>query len=745
MASLLNNGKQQFIDLLGRPLAGAKVYFYTPGTEAKKDTWQDAAKTIPNTNPVTLDVRGQAVIYGDGIYRQVLKDRLGVTIWDQLVEDLSAGLDATAAGLVEDLREGLSDGSGGELVGFQQTGSVIKRSLDEKLRDTVSTKDFGLLPGEAADAALLAITAEHDVFAIEPGTYPLTSATSSGSANKTIKGIPGLTIFDAPAGSAVNMLSYFDANNLHVSGLKFRQNKSSITQAGSALVLRDANNVVVEDVRVEGLGGLGNGILQYNSETAPGSGVYIKTERIVYRNIDVIGNRAISDNVNGAIIVDAYWSRLHGIYAQGIEDFPAEFKNDCKYGLLSDVQIRDSRNGLYHGSQTADHPSYIASSNVVVRGADFGVYTGYGVHNTYSNILVDSTGSTYGTPETARLDGSKSSIWSLHSAGAVNTYGVRYNGTASDNYVAINAQHTNINIVTMKAGATRNVTEIVHPGARNNLLTGSPIANETGVSSGPLSNPVYCHATGQYFGSLSDTWEWRLSAPPASSPIGADIWRHSVAGQNGFVSLLGSDGFQHGLSVNTPSGRKYVQYTEAADHWELKGKTTAYRADATSFSARTDNVINLGSSSFRWGQVYAGSGTINTSDEREKEDIAAIDEAAIRAVRKISFKQFRFRDAVMRKGSAARVHFGVIAQEVKAAFESEGVDPFKYGVLCYDEWEDEFEPVIGTRELEQAAENGEMVPVSEDYETGEMKLVRAAGNRYGVRYEELMCLKLASL
>ncbi|WP_174941313.1 hypothetical protein [Burkholderia lata] len=86
MAAILPNGKNQFIDANGRPLIGGKVYFYEPNTETLKDTWADAAMTQVNTNPVTLDARGQAPIHGNGSYRQVLKDRFLNTVWDEVID-----------------------------------------------------------------------------------------------------------------------------------------------------------------------------------------------------------------------------------------------------------------------------------------------------------------------------------------------------------------------------------------------------------------------------------------------------------------------------------------------------------------------------------------------------------------------------------------------------------------------------------------------------------------------------------
>jgi len=85
-AGLLPNAKQQFIDVNGKPLVGGLVYFFVPGTTAPKTTWEDPNQLTPTTNPVVLDSRGQALIYGVGQYRQVLRDSLGNTIWDQLTE-----------------------------------------------------------------------------------------------------------------------------------------------------------------------------------------------------------------------------------------------------------------------------------------------------------------------------------------------------------------------------------------------------------------------------------------------------------------------------------------------------------------------------------------------------------------------------------------------------------------------------------------------------------------------------------
>jgi hypothetical protein len=106
---ILPNGKSQFIDQNGAPLVNGAVYFYAPGTTNPLPTYQDSAGTIANTNPIQLDSRGQAIIWGDGSYRQIVKDASGVTIWDQVV---SASTSASAlSGTGGSAMIGMADGS----------------------------------------------------------------------------------------------------------------------------------------------------------------------------------------------------------------------------------------------------------------------------------------------------------------------------------------------------------------------------------------------------------------------------------------------------------------------------------------------------------------------------------------------------------------------------------------------------------------------------------------------------------
>lgn len=80
-------------------LAGGTVAMYVPSTTTAKQTWQNSTQTVLNSNPITLDGNGCAIIFGAGSYRQQLFDSLGNLIWDQLTTDTSAFQNVFWAGL----------------------------------------------------------------------------------------------------------------------------------------------------------------------------------------------------------------------------------------------------------------------------------------------------------------------------------------------------------------------------------------------------------------------------------------------------------------------------------------------------------------------------------------------------------------------------------------------------------------------------------------------------------------------
>ena len=107
-----------------------------------------------------------------------------------------------------------------------------------------------------------------------------------------------------------------------------------------------------------------------------------------------------------------------------------------------------------------------------------------------------------------------------------------------------------------------------------------------------------------------------------------------------------------------------------------------------------NNFTSLGLPEYKFTQLYASNGTINTSDERVKQQIQSIPDEVLNAWGEINFYEFKFNEAVEKKGETARIHTGLIAQRIKEVFEKHGIDPFKYGLLCYDKWEKDMKEKI---------------------------------------------------
>lgn len=163
-----------------------------------------------------------------------------------------------------------------------------------------------------------------------------------------------------------------------------------------------------------------------------------------------------------------------------------------------------------------------------------------------------------------------------------------------------------------------------------------------------------------------------------------------------------------------------------------------------SVAPESTGTISLGSSARRWSQLFASTATINTSDERTKTSIDQAPDALLDAVGNVPIHTFQFTDAVEKKGAdSARFHVGVIAQEVASAFQAKGLDAARYGLFCHDTWQDEYETVEVVDQPEVLDENGEVVSPAVTHT--EQRLITAAGDRYGIRYEELLMLECARL
>ncbi|MFS7357639.1 tail fiber domain-containing protein [Rahnella inusitata] len=185
-----------------------------------------------------------------------------------------------------------------------------------------------------------------------------------------------------------------------------------------------------------------------------------------------------------------------------------------------------------------------------------------------------------------------------------------------------------------------------------------------------------------------------------------------------------------------------IDFATNPDNTALGG-TVRFRIAEYGMRPFADNAYTFGQANFRLSTIYAATGTINTSDGRMKTKVVelSVAEKAVAVTLRSLIRRFKLIESVQEKGDDARYHIGIIAQDVKAAFEAQGLVAEEYGILCHDVWEDEYAPVMATRDV--INESGETT--QEDYDTGEIQLITAAGDRYSVRYEELLCFIIGAM
>jgi hypothetical protein len=137
---------------------------------------------------------------------------------------------------------------------------------------------------------------------------------------------------------------------------------------------------------------------------------------------------------------------------------------------------------------------------------------------------------------------------------------------------------------------------------------------------------------------------------------------------------------------------------------------------------------DLGKTGSRWDDLWSN-GTFNGSDQNIKQDIEDLSEAEKRVAVKAKglIKKYRMKDAVAKKGDQARIHVGIIAQELQAAFESEGLDAFRYSMIGKDTW------------WEKIDENGQRI-VKDEATAGYTEVTQMS-----VRYNELLAFIIAAL
>ena len=754
----------QFFTNTGAVLTGGKLYTYLAGTTTPTPTYTTSAGNVARTNPIVLDAAGRVPGSGEiwitvGItYKFVLTDSNDVLIGTY--DNISSQFNTDAS-----------------LVTYTPAGTgAVTTTVQAKLRQYVSVKDFGAVGDGTTDdtaAIQLAVNNNKGVFFPE-GSYLISSPIEL--TQQWVYGVGSdKSIILCSATHAFTVLSNagFDRPACVVEKLGINSIATSCDSkfafyvpgvaSGAAAVYN--SGLTIRDIEIGRTGRMGGGfylkdLFRCNIEDVGLTGVS-RMIQVVGSVVQLRASRVISNNDSAGSALNKYGiSTESASYSDGtLGPENCVFEN-CAY-------IRGNR-GISHTSglmiyftnfdTEADAYGAFVAAQCTIQGGIFapgiaandwtGIYRSSGVSEAYDGTyFIDVDVNTLRAP-TAPL----SSFGFDFGDGTSPVYGVimqncRVRGTPSSLNHAIRGRQcrdaliegTSIEsaicsgtevLFTLVRGLNFNfnrvvggVVDITDDG--DTSATGSVLNNQVGTISLTLTFPANNNwiiggntttETASFFG-------WNISKGTNTNTV-----EMTDSGQNEFSITTSNDG-NVTFRSNNDTGAAYGEYRFNARNG-VGTLTRAFIDTSGNTKPGADNTYSLGDGSYRWSTVYAATGAINTSDERVK-DIKSdgIDSRVLAAWGKVNYSQFKFKDAVQEKGDNARWHIGLIAQQIKAAFESEGLDAFEYGLLCYDKWDD-----IYIQEMD-----------IENKPTGNMILDMPAGDRYGVRYEEALALECAYL
>ena len=147
-----------------------------------------------------------------------------------------------------------------------------------------------------------------------------------------------------------------------------------------------------------------------------------------------------------------------------------------------------------------------------------------------------------------------------------------------------------------------------------------------------------------------------------------------VIGAGGNVYVAGGDcGDSLRTALNTPNTENLYLAADESIAIIPNCNTIANRkpiwVNASNFYPATSGSHTLGTSTYKWGQIYSTASSISTSDRNRKHDIFDLDEErAIGLILGITPVTYKYND-----GTSNRTHWGIIAQDVEELLSDLGI------------------------------------------------------------------------
>ena len=714
--SLFAGAGAQFFDNNGNALSGGKIYTYAAGTTTPQATYTSNSESAFHTNPIILDAAGRVPSGGEiwltlGVgYKFVLRTSTDVLIatYDNIPSSAQPpaandadsimyeqGYTVTAGSFIPGKIYRIASvgttnftliGATNNTVGthFIATGvgtgtgtAQLSQTVETKLQEFISVKDFGAVGDGVVD----------DIAAIN-------AAIAYAKVTANVKGIY------FPTGN-YRITNSIDARGNFENGLELWGFRATITTTGNfpALKLNGRVPDTPPEVRMKAYV---HGFVFQGPGKANTSAVGIEVQR------------GASVVVKDCQMYDYY----RGLYCFGnlISNYENLYIGRCFIGIEATPDgIEFAPNDLHFTN------CQVVGNDKILRAINFpnGAMTFIGCElegNNLSGTVSD------GVRVIEFFNAGKVTLQGCHIEENPGQYNIYFDSN--------NGNHLNIiGCEIIPGDSCGNALFMANTTGNPNLfVVGSRITNnDTGLGQKQIFLSTGAKAlivgpfSGNLSGDVSNTVLIRDGKVGANGVLSAFAAFRAVGSAGvsydaeGFFRWV--DSAQNRLGYIGPNGIRKDANTEYTIGANNQADVSLRRLGTATFEPAVDNTYNLGTGGLRWKEIFAANGTINTSDGTEKQvRQLGIDEAVLRAWGKVNFAQFKWNAAVEEKGENARWHFGVI-------------DPFAYGLLCYNEWQDHYTDVLD--------EHG--VP------TGEQVLSIKAGARYGIRYEEALVLECAYL
>lgn len=313
--SALAGAGQQFFDNNGNPLSGGKLYSYEAGTTTPQATYTSASGGTAHANPIVLDSAGRVAtgeiwLTAGQNYKFELKTSAEVTLatWDNITGINGTGITSNANNVEYDP---------------PFTGALTSNyTVEEKLAQTVSVKDFGAVGDGVADdtaAIQLALDVGGGIY-FPAGTYLVKDSTNTSNGvvlapinNSVLFGDGSSTIMKLGAHTSRkhNIFRLDNKNNVTIQNMKLDGNFVNQTFPAdefshSIRIVDGSSNCVVDNCII--VDSRGDGVYigdETTGATAIGNGNAV-------RNCFLSGNTRQQISVVHAFNTDIAFNKVNG-------------------------------------------------------------------------------------------------------------------------------------------------------------------------------------------------------------------------------------------------------------------------------------------------------------------------------------------------------------------------------------------------------------------------------------------------